>query len=44
MYQEDDAPDEWLTQETFILAQCQPGIATGISNGQKEDDLFAGLR
>jgi LmbE family N-acetylglucosaminyl deacetylase len=43
-YNNDDQPDEWLTQETFILAQCQPGIETGISDGQKEDDLFAGLR
>jgi LmbE family N-acetylglucosaminyl deacetylase len=41
---EDNSPDEWLTQETFILAQCQPDIETDISNGQKEDDLFAGLR
>jgi LmbE family N-acetylglucosaminyl deacetylase len=43
-YQENETPDEWLTQETFILAQCQPGIETELSNGRKEDDLFAGLR
>ena len=43
-YTEDNTTDAWLTQETFILAQCQPGISTGISNGQKENDLFAGLR
>jgi LmbE family N-acetylglucosaminyl deacetylase len=43
-YKENDEPDEWLTHETFILAQCQPGIKTNITNGKKETDLFAGLR
>ncbi len=35
----------WFWQETFILAYCRPDLPVVISrNGQKEDDLFAGLR
>jgi LmbE family N-acetylglucosaminyl deacetylase len=44
MYPEDAEPDEFLTKETYILAQCNPSLQTAIAGGQKEDDLFAGLR
>ena len=39
----DIATDPMFWQETFILAQCQPGLRPVIAADRKEDDLFAGL-
>ncbi len=41
---QDDEPDEWLTQEAYILAHCRPDIRASLTADGKEDDLFAGLR
>lgn len=35
-------PNFW--QETFILARCQIDLSAFVSDGHKENDLFAGLR
>ena len=35
-------PGFW--QETFILADCHPDFKLDFTNGEKEQDLFAGLR
>lgn len=42
--EDENTLDEWLTQETFILAQCSADIKATLSTQEKETDLFAGLR
>lgn len=44
LHQDFDLTDRWFEQETYILAYSRPGLKLSNPAGQKENDLFTGLR